>query len=745
MSQRIAGFAVSGPALAALLGTTVWAAAWQPLAAQEAAGAEAGEGASAEEEALASSEAAFVLDTLQVTAAPGTTTEDSGSWTTEWMRSATGMPLSQKETPQSTSVITDAQIRARDITSIGEALDTATGITVQAYESDRVNFYSRGFEIDSYQFDGVPVAREDGWQFDDANVDMAIYDHVEIVRGATGLMQGAGEPGASINLIRKRPTDFLRREAAVLLGYPEAVRGEIDISGPLNADGTVRGRLIGAAETRDGWIDHYEKTRAIGYGAIEVDLTERTLLAAGISHQQTDSNGVTWAGLPPWDSDLALIDWPRGATSAAPWTRLETGRTEAFAALEHLFDNGWTGRLTYTRLATDFDSTLLYLYGLPDHDTGIGVEPYPDRYTGDGTQDSLNAVLNGDFEAIGRMHDFVLGAFGSKADSDQQGYPIVGDIAPIGSFFDWDGSYPEPEWGSEPDRFWTNDVTQIGLYGALRFRATDALSLIGGARLNWWDGRQTDPYSLAPFEYDYSGIVTPYVGATYDVNETWSVYGSITSIYEPQLFQDLDRNYLDPTYGYNYELGAKAGLMDGALYAAAAVFWTEQRDVANYLYTIEAEDRSVYESIEGTTTRGFELEMAGAINERWNVSGGFTYRYSEDRDGNELFTDQPRNTLKLATDYRIPGILDDRLTVGGAMRWQSQTDSIPWEGDLPNIVQDPYAIFDVSGRYDISDDIALQLNVTNVLDEKYYRTTGFYDTVVYGDGLGAELSLRARF
>ena len=80
---------------------------------------------------------------------------------------------------------------------------------------------SRGFEIDAYQYDGVPVPRDGTWQFGDNNADMILYDHVEIVRGATGLMQGAGEPGASINFIRKRPTSFLRREVAAAVAYPD--------------------------------------------------------------------------------------------------------------------------------------------------------------------------------------------------------------------------------------------------------------------------------------------------------------------------------------------------------------------------------------------------------------------------------------------------------------------------------------------------------------------------------------------
>ena len=211
--------------------------------------------------------------------------------------------------------------------------------------------------------------------------------------------------------------------------------------------------------------------------------------------------------------------------------------------------------------------------------------------------------------------------------------------------------------------------------------------------------------------------------------------------------QDIDRNYLDPTFGYNYELGVKAGFFGGALYASAAVFQTDQKDYASYVGFIEEENRSVYETIDGTTTRGFEIEAAGALSDRWNASLGYTYRYSVDDEDNELFTDQPRNTLKAATDYRVPGILGDRLTVGGAVRAQSGTDSMVFDSEIeqPSVRQDPYAIFDLNAQYEVSESTVLTLSVNNVFDTKYYATSGFYDTVVYGDSTTAELMLRARF
>ncbi len=738
---------------AAVVGLMLGGAA---LAQDAAVGSEA----EAEEPAIAGVEAesdgALLLDTLDITAAPGTTTEGTGSWTTEWMRSATGMPLSQKETPQSTSVITDAQMKDRNITSVNEVMDAATGITVLPFDSERQNYYSRGFSIDAYQYDGVPIPRDGVWQFGDNNADMILYDHVEIVRGATGLMQGAGEPGASINYIRKRPTSFLQREVAAAVAYPTGGRMEADISGPLNESGTVRGRLLGAADARETTLDRYFKERYVGYGALEVDITDQTLLNAGVSYQQTDADNVTWGGLPPWYTDGSLVDWPKGFNLGTDWTYVDTRRTEAFASLEHVFDNGWTGRLVYTYAKNDFQGNLgwfppqngNYETTAIDPVTGEGVyASSASHYDGGYDQNSINAVLNGDYQAFGRTHEFVGGLFASRYEGRYDGYSVSFGYPSIGNVFDWDGSFPKPDFPTTDPGVYTSDTTQVGLYATTRFRVTDALAVIGGARVNWWDGESSDPWS-GTSSYEFKGVVTPYLGFTYDVTDVWTAYGSVTSIYKPQLAQDIDRQYLDPTFGWNYELGVKAGLFGGALYAAAAVFQTDQRDVAEYAGDAVAPDGtpySYYELIDGTTTRGFEVEAAGAINDRWNVSFGYTYASSEDDDGNRVNTDTPRNTLKAATDYRIAGVLQDRLTVGGAVRWQSAIDSMPWDGDLPNIEQDAYAVFDVNASYDLTEQSVLTLSVNNVLDEKYYASTGFYNTVIYGEGLQAELMLRARF
>lgn len=686
----------------------------------------------------------IVLDEVTLTAAPAETTEGTGSWTTEWMRSATGLILSQKETPQSTSAITAQQLDDRNITTIAQTLGAATGITVQAYESDRINYSARGFQIDAYQYDGVPVPRDGVWQFGDNNADMALYDHVEIVRGAAGLMQGAGEPGASINFIRKRPTATFQNNASVSLAYPDGGRVTGDVSGPLNASGTVRGRLIGVVDSRDGALDRYHKDKYVLSAAVDVDLNDSTTLSTGLSYQKTNGDGATWGGLAPFYADGGLIDWDRGASMGTDWTYVDTERTEFYTSLEHLFDNGWTGRLVYTHVKNDMDAQLAWISGDPDRLTGAGMSGYGTRYDGGYKQNNINAQLNGDYQLFGRTHQFVVGAMASKGDGTYYGYGS-GETFAV-NIHNLNGDYPAPALSDSPTFTSASEIKQYAIYGTTRISVTDAFALLGGARINWWDGQEGDG-GPPTASFKFSGEITPYAGFTYDINPVYTAYGSVSSIYKPQLVRDAAGQYLDPTFGWNYELGVKAGLMEGALFASAAIFQTDQKDVADYVEYIEAENRSVYRSIDGTTTRGFEMEVAGAINDRWNVSGGYTFRTSKDKDGGALYKDQPKHTLKLASDYRLANVLDDKLTLGGAVRWQSGTDSIDFANDdsSPSVHQGSYAVYDLNASYDINDRNEVTLSVNNLFDKKYYATTGFYDTVVYGDGRSAELTLRARF
>ncbi len=169
--------------------------------------------------------------------------------------------------------------------------------------------------------------------------------------------------------------------------------------------------------------------------------------------------------------------------------------------------------------------------------------------------------------------------------------------------------------------------------------------MIAGARLNWWDGSASTTYVLYPDfnsddSYSFEAVLTPYVGFTYDINETYTAYGSITSIYKPQLAAG-HRPQL-PRPDLRLELRARrqgraVRRRDVRLGGGVPDRPEGRRRVRRRGGRAPtARPPHYYGLIDGTTTRGFELEAAGAINERWNASFGYTYAWSEDDDGNRV-------------------------------------------------------------------------------------------------------------
>lgn len=143
----------------------------------------------------------------------------------------------------------------QNLITIDAVLANTTGITMYNSPMGGRYVYSRGFMADTYQFDGVNRT----FYYPQANnftTKTATFDRVEIVRGATGLLQGAGTPSATINMVRKRPLADEQLLVSAGAGAWNNVRTEVDATGrPLNEAGTLRGRAVANFEDRDYFYD----------------------------------------------------------------------------------------------------------------------------------------------------------------------------------------------------------------------------------------------------------------------------------------------------------------------------------------------------------------------------------------------------------------------------------------------------------------------------------------------------------
>lgn len=134
---------------------------------------------------------------------------------------STRLPLTPRETPQSTSTVTRAQIERQSLTSIDAVLRNVNGIAVSFYDTQRPLYYARGFQITDFQTDGLPSYSSSTNQ----EFDTALYERIDIVRGANGIQTGVGVPSATINMIRKAPAARVRGLCGTHGGLVEPVPG----------------------------------------------------------------------------------------------------------------------------------------------------------------------------------------------------------------------------------------------------------------------------------------------------------------------------------------------------------------------------------------------------------------------------------------------------------------------------------------------------------------------------------------
>lgn len=680
-------------------------------------------------------------------AADGTVTEGTGSYTTRAMSTATGLALSIRETPQSVSVVTRQQIDDRNIKSLAEALRTTTGMAENAYDSERSSFSYRGFSVDNYLYDGVPTTFSSPYAAGESDLDAIIYDRIEIVRGATGLMTGAGNPSAAINLVRKRAlSDKFEGEVTASAGSWDNYRTTIDLSTPFNQEATVRGRFVAAGQMGNSFLDNYEKKKGVLFGTIEANLTDRTLLRAGADYQVNRPTASTWGGAlgTGWFSNGELIDWPRSFSGAPKWSQWNSTTQSQFLSLDHKFENGWNGQIGYAHSKQEYDAKLgMSLGGQIDPNTWLTTSQkvYSNWFEGNRNQDAVNAKLDGDFNLFGRKHEFMVGGSATWQRNEGSVRLPVSRADYTGSLLDWNGNYPEPVWG-EKSKELDYRTRQVGLYTAGRFSIADPLKVIVGARYTNWRNSETDT----------ANVVSPYAGVIVDVTRDVSVYASYTDIFQPQDYRDSSGAYLDPVRGKNYEAGIKGAFFDNRLNASLSVFHTKQDNVAeaDLDNVVPGSMAQAYRGVNGTQSNGFEIELAGEVLPGWNVQAGYAHFNLVGPDGAKLNTTLPRDTFNLFTTYAFSGALRN-LTVGGGVRWQSDSWATVWGADgSGSMVQrradlGSYSIVNLMARYAFTKQTAVQFNVNNVLDKKYYSQVNFYSTRNYGDPRNFMVSLSHKF
>lgn len=647
-------------------------------------------------------------------------------------KGATGLPMEIRETPQTISTIDKEVIADYGLTSSVDALKFGTGINVEQYETNRVAINARGFEIQSTQVDGLGMTND--WGVVVGQQDTFLFDKIELIRGANGLLTGVGNASGTVNYVRKRPTNKNEGQAELSVGSWNLRRGAVDVNRVLSDDGKWAGRLVLVQEERDSYLRALGNQRTSLYGVVDGQIGTDGILTVGLTHQKGKQQSPMWGSLTLRRTDGSQAEFDVSSSTSQDWTYWNTASTSAFVEYTHALNANWEAKLTYNMRRADEQTKLLYAYSLSDvlNTDNTGLVGWPYRSDSDMENDLLDANISGNFEAFGRSHSLIAGISHSvqkhttlvnAADAAQMFLPLP--AFPYGG-----DAYPEPTWGAAaPSTASKQELTR--LYGSSRLALTDALKAIVGVNVVKLTRQGSSFYGPAVSSTDYPTIdkASPYLGFTYDFAPNILGYASYSEIFQYQDQLDINGRYLDPMKGVNHEIGVKAEWLGGQLLTTFALFGAQQKGVATY-GGLTASNQYWYQPSD-VKSSGFELEATGQLTKNDSLTVGLTQIKLTGPDGKDTFEWIPRTTVNVRYDTRLSAL--PQLKMGVAGRWQSK---IHKEGGAS---QDAFFVANAFASYEINRQLTARLNVYNLFDKKYLG--GLAYGAIYGAPRNASLTL----
>ena len=654
-------------------------------------------------------------------------TEKNGDYSSFAATVGTKIPASLREIPQSVSIITNQQVKDRNVDTFDQLARKTPGLRVLSNDDGRSSVYARGYEYSEYNIDGLPAQMQ---SINGTLPNLFAFDRVEVMRGPSGLFDSSGEMGGIVNLVRKRPTKEFQGHAAAGFGTHKQYKAEADVSGPLNADGSVRARVMAqtsGASPRPAEKNNHHETF---YAAADWDINPDTTLGVGYLYQQRHL--APYNGLPV-NHDGSLMKLPEHTFVGADWNKFKMNSHDVFADLKHYFGNGGYGKVGMRYSDRKADSNYTFAGSSLDKAgkaaaAGLGTDIKQKAF-------AFDASYSQAFSLGETANEFVVGADRNRFRStNEQGRSTLSKSVALDDFraLPYNGILQNAHAGNKGFNHSVTEenLDETGLYAKTVFRPLEGLSLIAGGRVGHHkiesgDGKTLHKASKTKF--------TSYAGAVYDIDGSNSLYASASQLYMPQTNLDADGNLLKPRQGNQFEVGYKGSHMDDRLNTRVSFYRMNDKNAAAPLNPKDRNTR--YAALGERVMEGVETEISGAITPKWQIHAGYSYLHSQiktaanSRDDG-IFLLMPKHSANLWTTYQVT----PKLTLGGGVNAMSHITS------SAGLRAGGYATFDAMAAYQFTPKLKLQVNADNIFNRHYYTRVGNANTFNIP---GAERSLMA--
>lgn len=678
------------------------------------------------------------------------------------------------DTPKSVALISKQLIEDTQVTTLSDALRTVPGITLGAGEGGNPNGdrpFIRGYNSESSMYvDGVRNATSQ-------NREMFAVEQVEVTKGSASAMGGAGTTGGSINMISKvaKAGDFL--EGSVAGGTDNYQRITLDGNKDFGNGIAARVAVMGHHNEKAGQKNGAEYKRAGIAPSIVFGLDTPT--RATLSYYYLKSDDTPDSGVPyKYDAaKKATVGKPVDVKQGIYYGLLSRDFQKQENQIGTIkLEHDLTDNLTLSNTAVYSTAKNDYLWTQPDDSKGNVLNDKVWRRINSRITDTNiftdQLALTGKFNTGAFKHSFNIGAEYSDQKSDKgnyltsyPGYPgtTTGGFNSDCAINDaWCTSLTNPDsrdqWlGSSAANknltTTTTETTSVYLLDNIEFSPQWLLDL--GLRWDKFDTKQTTNATGDSIENN-TNFLTYQAGLIFKPVENGSIYASYATSANPvgvdggdgseaigQVYMDLD-----PEESRTFEIGTKWDVLNERLSLTAAVFRTEKQNTRIQL------DAATYTNGGETQVDGLELGVNGQITDKWAVSAGYTYLDSEtvnpgpscNRQGvctpdnpakGKQMQNVPKNSATLWTTYAVT----PALTLGaGAVAMDKVY------GDAANTKWVPgYVRYDAMARYNVNENVDLQLNVNNLSDERYFTKAYASHYATEAEGRSAVLAVNFKY
>ncbi|GAB3049795.1 TonB-dependent siderophore receptor [Stenotrophomonas tumulicola] len=667
---------------------------------------------------------------------------------------ATKTSTSVAETPQSVSVIERAELDARGVQSLNDAMRYVAGVSLESSGIDnRVDdFRIRGFDAGSWAnnvtLDGMRAPQGSQWNrsmFDSWNL-----ERVEVLKGPSAVMYGQVAPGGMVNQVSKTPQPGQRQQLRLGLDANGQYSAAFDV-GTGTADDTHLVRLVGLYRDGDTQIKHTSQEHWFLAPSYTWQMAERTRLTL-LGMYQKDDGGATYQFLP---MDGTLRATPQGHMKNTTfigepdWNTFDRTLWTAGWMFEHAFNDHLTFSQSARRTHVDSLYRGVVTFGALSAD-GRTQNRRGVQGTGDSDGDTFDTRLQARFATGSVDHTVVVGWDWQRADWEgvrsamsnpppidifnpvYGGYvPTVASEAPTGGVNRQSGIYLQDQlsWGNWRmtlgGRYdWTKDDTS----SSTRNLATGVAQLTGRSviKSEAFTGR-------AGLLYVFDNGLTPYV--------------SYAESFQPSTKSPLDsfaNTAFEPVSGTQWEAGVKyqPANVDGLVTLSA--FDLRQQDMIvddpDPTHNTCGATGTVRCAIQGDEGRVRGVELEGRITpfDGFSLIGAAAWMDSEmirsDAYKGRQLAMVPDYTASFWADYTFSGGALEGLSLAAGARYNGRSF-----GDSANLYRIPgYTLFDAAIRYDVgrvgSSDLQLALNLSNIADRRYVSTCTTVSSCYYGSG-----------